>query len=154
MNRLLSNRYVILLSRMVLGSIFIVASVDKITSPEAFAVSIEAYRLLPLSLVNIAALIIPWVELLCGVFLLAGVLVRASAVLTGAMLVVFLGGILAAMARGLTIDCGCFGPSHATPVGWMRVLEDVGMILPALHLSFRPMPQFSVENLLDTVRND
>lgn len=128
---LLSNRYLLLAARLVLGMVFIVAAVPKIAAPESFAVSIEAYELLPLFVVNAAAIVIPWVELSCGLFLVAGCYARASSALLGALLALFIVAISAAVLRGLNINCGCFAGADATPVGWGKVLEDIALLIPA-----------------------
>jgi putative oxidoreductase len=131
MREILSNRYLLLASRFVLGMVFLVAAVPKIAQPEAFAVSIEAYEILPTAVVNIVAVVVPWVELLCAVFLIGGARVRPSAALLGAMLLVFIVAISIAVLRGLNINCGCYGGSVGTPVGWGKVLEDVALLVPA-----------------------
>ncbi len=142
-----SNRFVILLSRLILGMVFIVASIDKIALPEAFAASIQAYDLLPIGIINILALVIPWMELLCGIFLVTGMLVRSSSAVVSVLLGVFVIAMVSALLRNLTIDCGCFGKAYATPVSWARVLEDAGLLLLGLHLFFFPYPHFSIENI-------
>jgi len=132
--KLLEHRFVILLARLILGMVLILASVEKITSPEAFAVSVDAYRLLPFPTVNIFALLVPWLELLCGVFLLAGYMVRGSSLITTILLCLFTFAILSAMARQLNIDCGCFGGAYRAPVSWTRVGEDLGLLVLALYV--------------------
>lgn len=129
----LAGRYVLLVSRSVLAIVFIFASLDKLVMPEAFASSIQGYALLPLPIVNLVALIIPWVELLCGLHLITGVRIRSSAALLVLLLGVFTIAMASALFRGLTIDCGCFGKAYATPVSWTRVAEDIGLIVLGLH---------------------
>ncbi|MBI3189183.1 MAG: DoxX family membrane protein [Ignavibacteriales bacterium] len=136
MMKLLEHKYTIFLSRTILGLVFVVASVDKIALPELFASNIHAYGLVPFSFVNIFALIIPWVELLCGLFLLGGFRVRASALLLSVLTVVFIIAISSAIFKGLEINCGCFGASKSSIVGWDRVVEDIGLLLLSLHLIF------------------
>jgi putative oxidoreductase len=128
---ILSNRYLLLASRVVLGMVFVVAAIPKIGRPDSFAVSIEAYEMLPLAAVNAVAIVVPWIELICGLFLVAGVRARAGSALLGGLLVVFIVAISTAVLRGLDINCGCFGTAVGTPVGWGRVLEDVALLLPA-----------------------
>src|SRR5258708_4780258 len=77
----LSHQVLLLASRLVLGSVFFVATMDKIAAPAAFAESVFAYGMVPYSLINIFSLVIPWIELLCGVFLVSGLLVRPSSAL-------------------------------------------------------------------------
>src|ERR1043165_8259056 len=109
---MLSNKYLVFVVRFFLGIVFIVASIDIITAPDAFAASIVGYQLVPYPIINIFALVIPWVELFCGIFLIAGVHVRGSSVLVSALLGVFAVAIVTALLRGLKIDCGCFGKEH------------------------------------------
>lgn len=147
MTSFLSNAYVVLFSRIVLGTVFIIASLDKIIAPDAFAANILAYKILPYAMVNMFALLLPWIELLCGVFLLAGVLVRPSSFIISSLLVVFVIAIVAALAQDLKIDCGCFGKDHATPIGWDRVLEDIGLLFLGIHLVVFPFSKWSIEGL-------
>ena len=132
MNKVLSNSFVLFVLRSFLGIVFIIASIEKIAVPEVFAISVEAYQLVPIAFVNIFALIVPWMELICGVFLVAGIYPRASSILLSGLIGVFIVALLLALARGLNIDCGCFGPAHRTPVGWGKVLEDAGLLLIGL----------------------
>jgi putative oxidoreductase len=152
--RILSNKYLILISRIILGVVFIIASVEKIASPDAFAASIQAYNIAPVAVVNLSALVLAWLELLCGVFILSGVLVRSSAAIVTFLIGVFVAAMLAAMARGLQIDCGCFGTHHATPLGWARILEDAALLIPGIHLIAYPYPEFSIENFFISVRQE
>lgn len=130
MDALLSNRLLLLAARFVLGMVFIIAAVPKIAGPESFAVAVGAYELLPVALLNIVAIVIPWMELLCGIFLVGGAWTRPSAALLGGLLLFFIVAISSAILRGLNINCGCYG-GDGTPVGWGKVLEDVALLLPA-----------------------
>ena len=82
---MINNRYVILFFRLVLGGVFIWAGVLKVSDPLGFAQSIANYRAFPLALAFFLALILPWVEIICGLFLILGVLRRASAVILSAL---------------------------------------------------------------------
>ena len=138
MKSFLYHRYVVFAVRVFFGSMFIIASIEKIAYPETFAIAVEAYKLVPISLVNIFSLMIPWMELLCGIFLLGGVFLKASASILTMLLGMFIIAILSAMMRQLNIDCGCFGPAHSTPVGWNKVLEHVGLIILGIYLILAP----------------
>jgi uncharacterized membrane protein YphA (DoxX/SURF4 family) len=130
---------------LVLGFTFVVAAIEKISYPEEFAVAIQAYQLIPLQWINIVALILPWLELVCGVLLLVGARSRSSAIVVSFLLLVFLGGITWALYHHLNIDCGCFGTSHSSPVGIPKILEDVGLLILAIQLWTFPESAFSVE---------
>lgn len=131
---MLANKYIVFVARAVLGCVFVVAAIDKIAAPEAFAANIAAYKLIPYALVNLIALVVPWMELLCGVFLIGGVYRRGSAAILSVLLAVFMVAMVSALLRELKIDCGCFGKAHASPVSWMRVLEDAGLFLLGVYI--------------------
>jgi uncharacterized membrane protein YphA (DoxX/SURF4 family) len=145
MKKLLANEVLILFSRVLLGTVFVVASIEKIAVPELFASSIQAYRMLPEAPVNLFALWLPWIELLTGLFLLGGVAVRASALLVSSMLLVFVVALVSVVMRGLEIDCGCFGGISQTQVGWGKILEDLGLLLLAIHLIAFPPAKFTLQ---------
>lgn len=96
------------IARILLGAIFIYASVDKIRHPLEFARIIDGYRMLPEGLVGITAAVLPFLELICGILLVTGFWVLPGLVWTGLLLVAFMAGMIQAYARGLAIDCGCF----------------------------------------------
>src|SRR3954466_14493860 len=100
-----------LVARLVLGGAFVFAAGAKILDPPAFAHEIYNFRLLPGSLVNVAALWLPWVEMLAGLALIAGLWRKLSALLLAALLVAFIGALSINLARGRAVDCGCFGSS-------------------------------------------
>jgi uncharacterized membrane protein YphA (DoxX/SURF4 family) len=102
-----------ILARLILGGAFVFAAGAKILDPPAFAHEISNFRLIPGSLVNAAALWLPWVEMLAGLALVAGMWRRVSAVLLGALLLVFLAALSINLARGRAVDCGCFGSTKA-----------------------------------------
>ncbi len=131
--------------RLVVGMVFIVAAADKIGNPELFARSIANYRLLPVELVNIPALVLPWLELLVGLMLLLGVRVRAAAVVAAGLLTVFTVALVSALVRGLDIHCGCFSQTAAERIGWGRVLEDLALLAAALGLVVWTPRRWSLE---------
>jgi len=112
--------------RWYLGGLFVVASLHKIVHPGSFALDVATYDILPLALVNPAAIILPWVELTAGGMLLIGARARAAAVLVSAMMVLFLVALLVALARGLDMSCGCFASQGAAadPISRLTVLRD------------------------------
>lgn len=106
--RFISNPLVVSLLRVALGAVFIVASLDKIQSPEAFATSIANYRLLPYTVINGIAIVLPWLEIITGTLLVLGIWVRANTMIVWALLFAFSVAISQALFRGLDISCGCF----------------------------------------------
>ncbi|HEX7151308.1 MAG TPA: MauE/DoxX family redox-associated membrane protein [Thermoanaerobaculia bacterium] len=141
MKTFLANRWLTLIVRIALGVIFVVAAWPKITDPPSFAHMIYNYRLLPASLINVSALVMPWVEILAGIALILGIWRVASRNLIAAMLVMFIIAISINLGRGNAIDCGCFDVSAAN-LSWeeritdmkMVILRDIGMLLMVAQL--------------------
>jgi len=132
---MIRNRPLLLLFRVVLGGLFIYAGVVKIADPLGFAQDIRNYRLVGQSLSFIVAIVLPWLEVLAGVFLIAGIWKRGAALAISGLLVFFIVLTLVTMARGLDVDCGCFG-SLSRKSGWGVVLEDLGMLALGLGVLF------------------
>ena len=127
--------------QLALGAIFIIAAVPKIADPPSFAHMIYNYRILPAGLINISSLIMPWVELLCGLALVIGVWRKPSLAIITLLLVTFIIAISVNLARGNAIDCGCFNVSLANRtveqrLGDMRldIFRDLGMLLMCAQL--------------------
>ena len=110
---LLSHPLLLLFFRVALGLVFIVASIDKIQNPEAFATTIANYRLLPYKFINGMAIVLPWLEVVTGTLLVLGVWIRASTMMVWGLLFAFSIAICQALARGLDISCGCFTTNPA-----------------------------------------
>ncbi|MBU5614253.1 MauE/DoxX family redox-associated membrane protein [Geomonas azotofigens] len=110
--------------RIALGAIFIYAAIPKIADPVAFAGSVAAYRILPYFWSYVTAAVLPFLELACGVLLICGIRVRSGALIIGALNVVFMAALSAAMVRGLDIDCGCFRQEGAKTSPWVALLRD------------------------------
>jgi putative oxidoreductase len=149
MRRWLDHPALIVAIRLFLGGMFIMASLDKIVDPAAFAASIMNYKLIGQTLAMITATVLPWVELLAGLGLLLGVLPRGSALLVAALLALFTVLVAVAMARGLDIACGCFSQDPSVGrIGLRKVLENLGSLVLAM-LALRSRIEVS---LLDWVR--
>lgn len=117
-------------AQILAGIVFLAAALPKIGDLAGFAGSVHNFHLeplLPVAATNLLAMTIPWVELVAGLALLLGVHPRAGAVVYTALLLVFTAGIVAAMARGLSFECGCFGKAGAGTVGAWKLLENAAM---------------------------
>jgi uncharacterized membrane protein YphA (DoxX/SURF4 family) len=95
--------------RLLLGGIFIYASLDKIAFPGEFAKIVQSYNILPDFLVKITALVLPWIELIFGIFLVIGLFVKKSAIILTSLLFIFLIAFGIQATKGPIEDCGCFG---------------------------------------------
>jgi len=132
---MIRNKPLLLVFRIVLGGLFIYAGVVKVVDPLGFAQDIRNYRLVGQTLSFAAAVVLPWLEILAGTFLIAGVWKRGAALVITGLLVFFIVLTLVTMARGLDVDCGCFG-SLSRKSGWGVVFEDLGMLALGLMLLF------------------
>jgi uncharacterized membrane protein YphA (DoxX/SURF4 family) len=138
---LLESPWLTVRCAILLGILFLVAAAAKIKDPPAFAQEIFNYGLLPAAGVNLLALFLPWLELLCGVLLFLGYWRRAAASTVAAMLIVFIGALSINLARGRAVDCGCFGASAAPKTDAQRfadmrwaIARDVGMLALAAQI--------------------
>lgn len=127
-NRSTNRTVKILISanRIILGSIFIFASWDKVLEPAVFAEVIANYQILPEALVAPAAIFLPWLELTCGVCLVADRWTGGSAIIVTALIVIFTAAIGFNIYRGMDVACGCFTLDQSAPAGmWLYLLRDV-----------------------------
>jgi uncharacterized membrane protein YphA (DoxX/SURF4 family) len=128
--------------QIALGVFFVAAALPKLVDPPSFAHMIYNYRLVPGAFVNLMALVMPWLELLAGLALILGIWTRTSAILVGALLLVFIAAISLNLARGNAIECGCFDVAKANRtveqrLGDMRldILRDLGMLFMAAQIA-------------------
>ncbi len=99
-----------------------------------FAMSIDAYRMLPETAVLAVARTLPWIELAIGILLVTGIGLRYVSIVGALILSVFLGAMAIAHARGLAIDCGCFGAGEALS-GW-TLLRDGTLVAASIALAY------------------
>jgi putative oxidoreductase len=142
------NRFFLLAIRLALGFLFVFAGVEKIAQPEEFAQAIANYHLLPTITVNVFAILLPWIELVAGLFLMLGLFTRGSSLLLVFLLCLFTLAVAVSIARGLDISCGCFGTASARKVGWSTLGEDFIMLGGSLLLYFCPNTPISIETYL------
>jgi uncharacterized membrane protein YphA (DoxX/SURF4 family) len=129
--------------QIALGAIFIVAALPKIVDPPSFAHMIYNYRIVPGGLINLSALVMPWVEVLAGLALVLGVWVKPARSIVALLLLVFMIAITINLARGNAIDCGCFDVSAANRTHeerikdmWIVLIRDAGMLLMVAQLAW------------------
>jgi len=138
-----------LISRLVLGGVLFIAGYLKVGTPDKSQMAVRAYEVLPISLANLIGLLLPYVEIGIGLLLILGVYTRISAALGGAIMVVFIVAIAQAWARGLTIDCGCFGGGGQVAASETKylseIIRDTGLVLLALYLIRYPNTKFSID---------
>ena len=118
-------------ARLVLGGVFLYAGFVKLGQPLEFALSISGYELLPYFGNIFLASVLPWIELFCGLMLIVGWKVRPTAALMILVMLVFIGALISAKARGLEVDCGCFEVGKADelpPSIWIALVRDFGLL--------------------------
>lgn len=127
-------------ARLILAVSFIWASWHKIGDPYDFGLQVATYQILPLGLVNLQAIILPWVEIVTGLLLLAGLFTRASALVTIGMNAMFITAIAIALSNDLHLQCGCFASSEAGEEMTVDLIyRDIGLlVLGAALLALRP----------------
>jgi len=140
------------LARLVVGGVWLVAGLLKVSDGAASVRAVRAYDLLPEAVVPTVGHALPAFEIVIGLALLAGALTRAAAVASSVLLVAFIVGIASAWARGLQIECGCFGgggfDADATDKYPWEIARDVGLLLLSLWLVWRPRTKLSLDSYI------
>jgi uncharacterized membrane protein YphA (DoxX/SURF4 family) len=141
-------------ARLVLGGVWLAAGVAKIGDPEGSVRAVRAYQLVPDPLERTVGYALPLLEICLGILLVIGLAQRLAAIASAVLLVGFVAGIAAAWARGLQIECGCFGGGGAasgddvTAAYKWDIARDLGLLVLAGLLAWRPTSRFSVDRLL------
>lgn len=140
-----------LCARFYLAAVFLAACYHKILHPEAFALDIATYQILPLELVNIMAIILPVVELVAAILLIVGWRTRAAALLVSGMMVMFIIAISIALSKGLDMSCGCFASQGAVedPISWHTILRDFGWLFLGCYVLVFDRAPIGVDRWLD-----
>jgi putative oxidoreductase len=138
-----SSPYLTTIFRIMVGLVFLYTALNKITNTAYFAGVIYNYQLLPDLLVNLVAVILPWVELICGFLLILGFWYRSAALIISFLMTIFLIAITSVMIRGLDIECGCFGSD--TIVDWPRIIEDIFLLIFSLQIVLSPESKLTID---------
>jgi len=140
--------------RLGLAAVWLFAGAAKVGDLAASGRSVNAYDVMPFEAAKVVGAALPFVELALGVLLLVGLATRVVAGISAALLLVFIAGITSAWARGLSIDCGCFGSGGElavgqTPTYGTEILRDVGFLVLAAFLLVWPLTRLSVDSFLE-----
>jgi len=137
------------LVRWVLAGIFLAAGGLKAVDPQSSVAAVRAYQLLPARLETVIGWGLPFVEIALGLLLAAGAFTRIAGAASALLLVVFILAVLSAAARGLSIDCGCFGGGGTVAAGQTdyggEVVRDSLLLLLALWLLWQPRSRLALE---------
>ena len=138
-----------LIARLVLGGVLLAAGGLKIGNLQKSAMSVRAYELLPVGLANFLGYVLPWIEIGMGLLLIAGVAVSIVGLLGALTMFAFVIAIAQAWARGLSIDCGCFGGGGQVDPEETKylstILRDIGFLLLGVYLYYFPKGKFGIE---------
>lgn len=139
--------------RLGLAAVWLTSGILKAVDPDQTYVAVRAYDVLPMAGVEIVAAILPWFEIALGVLILIGAGLRLVAALSAALLLMFIAGVVQAWARGLSIDCGCFGGGGAVAAGQtayvQELLRDIGFIVLAAWMIVRPRTLLSLDTRIE-----
>jgi uncharacterized membrane protein YphA (DoxX/SURF4 family) len=141
-----------LAARVVVGAVWVWAGAVKVLDPLTSIEAVRAYEILPGSLVEPVGYLLPPLELVIGLALIVGVMTRGAALVSSLLLVAFVVGIASAWARGLEIDCGCFGgggvEAGASSKYPLEIARDVGLLALSLLLVWLRSTRFALDGLL------
>jgi uncharacterized membrane protein YphA (DoxX/SURF4 family) len=146
------NQWIGLAARLVVGGVDVAAGVAKFPDPAGNVRQVRAFQLVPEAVVPLVGHSLPSVEIIVGGALILGLLTRAFAVVGALFFLAFIIGIAAAWARGLEINCGCFG-SNGVPADPQRqyaidIARDVGLLICCLWLVVWPRTKLALDNLV------
>lgn len=145
----IAQPWLTLLARLILGGVLIVAGALKIGNLQKSAMSVRAYEMLPIWLANFFGYALPWVEIGIGALLILGVAVRIMGALGALIMLGFIIAIAQAWARGLSIDCGCFGGGGTIDPEDTKylstILRDIGFLALGVFLYFYPKGRFTLD---------
>ncbi|MBN2339839.1 MAG: DoxX family membrane protein [Deltaproteobacteria bacterium] len=145
------HRWLALPARLYLGGVFIWASLHKIALPETFALDVATYNIVPLYLINLMAICLPWIEIISGAMMVAGYKSRASAWMITGMMVMFLTALLIALSNGLDMSCGCFASStmeEGDAISTATVFRDVSWLVLGIYILLLDRQPLGLESWL------
>jgi uncharacterized membrane protein YphA (DoxX/SURF4 family) len=146
------QEWVTLAARLILGVTVMVAGLLKVTRLDASVQSVRLYQILPWDFAGFVGTALPILEVVVGLLLITGTFTRVSAVVGSLLMLAFIIGIASVWARGISIDCGCFGGGGAIEASKtqypLEILRDTGLLLTGVWTVWRPRAPFAVDNWL------
>ena len=138
-----------LLARLILGAVLLVAGALKVGNLPKSAMAVRAYEMLPIPIANFLGYTLPWIEIGLGLLLIVGVTVKISGALGALTMLAFIIAIAQAWARGLSIDCGCFGGGGSIDPEDTKylseIIRDIGLMGLGIFLYLYPKGRFAIE---------
>ena len=141
--------WITLLARLILGGVLLVAGALKVGNLQKSAMAVRAYELLPTAIANFLGYVLPWLEIGLGLLLILGVAVSISGLFGAIIMFAFIIAIAQAWARGLSIDCGCFGgggPIDPSQTKYLsEIIRDIGLFGVGIFLYYFPKGRFALD---------
>ena len=143
--------WISLVARAGLGAMWLYYAVPKLWySSDVLGIAVRDYQILPTGLADTFGAVQPFLELALGLLVIVGIGTRLTAVLSAALLLIYIGGIISLGARGIAINCGCGGIASKAEAGHTRytldVLRDVGYLVPAAWLTWKPRSRLALDS--------
>ena len=141
--------WITLLARLILGGVLLVAGALKVGNLQKSAMAVRAYELLPTAIANFLGYVLPWLEIGLGLLLILGVAVSISGLFGAIIMFAFIIAIAQAWARGLSIDCGCFGGGGSIDPEETKylseIIRDIGLFGVGIFLYYFPKGRFALD---------
>ena len=141
--------WITLVARLILGGVLLVAGGLKVGNLQKSAMAVRAYELLPTAIANFLGYVLPWIEIGLGLLLISGVAVSISGLFGAIIMFAFTIAIAQAWARGLSIDCGCFGgggPIDPDQTKYLsEIIRDIGLFGVGIFLYYFPKGRFALD---------
>lgn len=140
--------------RLYIGYVFLYACYHKLLYPASFAMDVATYQILPLQLVNLMAIVLPWIELATGIMIVVAWRTKAAALLIAGQMTVFIIAIIIALAKGLDMACGCFASQamDEDPISIMTVFRDLWWLAIPIYVIIFDRNPLGVERLIHYLR--
>ncbi|MBY0402753.1 MAG: DoxX family membrane protein [Cyanobacteria bacterium] len=136
------------LVRVGLGVIFLSSGWEKLNQLDAFYKAAQNYKILPPEITHFYSVMVPWLEIGLGAYLILGLFLRVTSWLSAALYLSFVIAIAMVLMRGDAIDCGCFIAGRVEPLSWDLFFRDVGLLLATVYVGFFPQHGLSVDACL------
>lgn len=141
----------VLIVRVLVGGLLLLAGALKVAHPAELAAAIAGFRLLPAAIAGPLAVALPYIELVLGGYLVAGLFTRVAAAIAAAQFLIYAGAIASAILRHIAANCGCFGPNDTATADWPHVAFDLILAAASAFVALRAPGALAVDRRLRSV---
>ncbi len=146
------KHWILFIMRMILGGVFSFSAWSKIMAPQALADAIVGFEIIPESIALVAAIMLIWLELICGIFMFLGLWARATVIVITGMLTLFEIGLISVVVRGIEVNCGCFGQFSEMTVGWETIIRNMVHLIFCASLLYYGSWKYSLDLVVKVKR--